>query len=114
MKRLQIKMDDPIFPPGVAKTAWAPITISPSGIACQAELWLGPNVTTKIATSGLKPFTSTGLAQTISFPITMPSAGGIAYHVYLDVYVAGVLFLAYVATDDVVIPSGSVGPISWA
>jgi len=107
-------MVDPVFTPGAAKTANAPITVSPSGLACTAELYLGPNPATKVATSGSKAFTSTGGAQTISFPITMPTAGGVSYHVYLDVYVAGMLLLAYIATEDVIIPSGSVGPITWA
>lgn len=114
MKRIKVQMDDPIFAPGVAKTATAPITISPSGLVCTAELFIGPNDTTKVATSGSKPFTSTGLSQNVSLPITMPLAGGVAYHVYIDVYVAGSRFLSYQATEDVVIPSGSVGPITWA
>lgn len=114
MKRLLLQMDDPIFAPGITKTARAPITISPGGLSCQAELFLATNPTAaKAATSGLKLFTSTGAQQTVSLPVTMPVAGGVNYHVYLDVYVEGYLLLAYVATEDVVIPSGSVGPITW-
>lgn len=113
MKRFEICMEDPVFAPGVTKTAIAPITVAPSGLSCQVELFLGPNDTTKVATSGLKAFTSTGAQQNITLPVTMPTAGGVAYHVYLDVYVAGILVLAYVATEDVIIPSASVGPITW-
>lgn len=114
MKRQLLRMDDPVFVPGAAKTAIAPITVSPSGLACTAELFIGPNDSTKVATSGLKPFSSTGGAQSVNFPITMPATGGVAYHVYLDVYVVGILLVAYMATEDVIIPSGSVGPITWA
>lgn len=113
MKRIAVQMDDPIFLPGVAKTATAPITISPSGLACQAELYLGISPATKVVTSGLVSFTSTGAQQTVSLPVTMPAVSGVAYHVYLDVYVEGMLLLAYFATEDVVIPAGSVGPIVW-
>ena len=114
MERQMLQMDDPVFPPGIAKTGKAPITVSPSGLSCQAELFLATSPTaTKQATSGLIPFTSTGAEQTVSLPVTMPSAGGVTYHVYLDVYLEGYLFLAYVATEDVVLASGSVGPIIW-
>ena len=114
MKRQILQMDDPVFLPGQAKTAKATITISPGGLSCQAELFLATSPTgAKAATSGLKLFTSTGGPQIISLPVTMPSAGGVAYHVYLDVYVEGYLLMAYVATEDVIIPSGSVGPITW-
>jgi len=113
MERLLLQMDDPVFTAGVTKIGKAPITISPAGLGCQAELFLGTSPTSKAATSGLVSFTSTGTHQVVSLPVTMPSAGGITYHVYLDVYVEGYLLLAYVATEDVIIPSGSVGPITW-
>ena len=113
MERQLLQMEDPVFTPGVTKTAKAPIVVSPGGLSCQAELFLGTSPTSKVATSGLVSFTSTGSQQVVSLPVTMPSAGGITYHVYLDVYVEGYLLLAYVATEDVIIPSGSVGPITW-
>ncbi|GAH85002.1 unnamed protein product, partial [marine sediment metagenome] len=52
-------------------------------------------------------------AQSVRLPVTMPTAGGVAYHVYLDVYANGYQILAYRATEDVAIPSGEVGPITW-
>ena len=113
MERQMLQMVDPVFPPSVSKTAKAPITVSPAGLSCQAELFLGTSPTNKAATSGLISFTSTGAQQLISLPVTMPAAGGVAYHVYLDVYAEGYLLLAYLATEDVIIPSGSVGPITW-
>ncbi len=112
-KRLQVEMLDPLMGPGQAATGVAPITVKPSGLSCQAELFLGPDETTKVATSGMVAFTSTGVAQSVSFPVTMPTPGGVAYHVYLDVYANGVWLVSYVATEDVIIPSATVGPITW-
>ncbi|KKN87083.1 hypothetical protein LCGC14_0263530 [marine sediment metagenome] len=90
------------FAPGEAKTAVAPITMSPAGLSCQAEIFLGPNDTTKVATSGKVAFTSTGVSQNIRLPIAMPAEGG-PYHVYIDVYTEGLLVLAYQVIEDVVI-----------
>ena len=106
---IKVDMLDPIFAAGSAHTASAPITVIPSGLACKGELYLGA----KVATSGLKLFTSTGVAQTISFAITMPTASGVSYPVYLDVYADSVVIAAYVATENVAIPSVTVGPITW-
>ena len=115
MERKLIKMDDPVFLPSQTKTATVTVTITPSAIACGAELFIGPNATTKIATSGVKAFTSTGSPQDVSCPVVMPAPSvGTAYHVYIDITVGGVLLLAYQGTEDVVIPAGSVGGITWA
>lgn len=113
MKRIDVQMADPVFLPGVLKTAKIPITVVPAGLSCGVELFLGPNASTKVATSGLKAFTSTGLQQIVSAPVTMPAATGVTYHVYIDLYVAGMYLAGYTATEDVIIPSGSVGPIVW-
>lgn len=113
-ERVSVEMTDPIFGAGSAHTATAPITVLPSGLACEAELWLTPDGgVTKAATSGLVAFTSTGVAQSISFPVTMPTAAGVEYSVYLDVYANGALIVSFVATESVVIPSATVGPITW-
>lgn len=112
-ERISVEMLDPVMTPSVARTAVAPITVSPSGLSCQAELFLGPNDTTKVATSGLKAFTSTATSQPVRLPVTMPAAGGVAYHVYLDIFVNSYRLLAYQATEDVIIPAGEVGPIVW-
>ncbi|HUV56511.1 MAG TPA: hypothetical protein VMV84_04690, partial [Dehalococcoidales bacterium] len=90
------------FAPGVAKTAIAPIVAKPSGINCEAELFLGPDDATKVASSGLVPFVSTGAAKNVSLPITMPGAPG-SYRGYIDVFAGGLRFLAYKLTEDVVI-----------
>lgn len=112
-ERISLDMLDPVMGPGTPHTAVAPITVSPSGLSCGAELFLGPDEATKVATSGMRAFTSTGAPQSVSFPVTMPSPGGFAYHVYLDVYANGYLIVAYIATEDVTVPAGEVGPIVW-
>ncbi|MBA7614750.1 hypothetical protein ES703_22019 [subsurface metagenome] len=94
----------PEFAPGEAKVARAPITVRPSGLSCQAEVFLGPNEMTKVATSGLVPFTSTGASQNVRLPLIMPSTEG-SYHAYIDVYIEGILIAAYRALEDVVIVS---------
>ncbi|MBA7639596.1 hypothetical protein ES703_47255 [subsurface metagenome] len=88
----------PEFAPGEVKTARAPITVKPSGLSCSAELYLVSNGA-KVTTSGIKPFTSTGARQDISFPITMPTEG--RYPVWLDVFVQAMLIGAYKAVEDV-------------
>lgn len=108
-ERISLDMLDPIMAPGSTRTAVAPITVLPAGLSCNGELYLGA----KVATSGLVAFTSTGAVQSVRFPVTMPTVGGVAYKVYLDIFVAGILIAAYVATEDVVIPSAVVGPITW-
>lgn len=94
----------PQFTPGAAKTAIAPITIKPGGLSCKAELFLGPNPMTKVATSGKILFSSTGAQQAVRLPIIMPSTVG-SYHVYIDVYIEGMLIAAYQAIEDVSIVS---------
>ncbi len=94
----------PQFSPGEIKTAIAPIKAGPAGMNCQAELFLGPDDLTKIATSGRVPFVSAGKDQSVNvrLPVTMPSEEG-SYHGYIDVFADGMRFLAYQATEDVTI-----------
>ncbi len=113
MKILKMKMSDPIFGAGEARTAVATFPVKPAALACTAELWLTRDGTTKAATSGKIPFTSTGVDQSVSCPVTMPVEEGFAYQVRLDVQANGILISAYVADEDVIIPW--VGPpiITW-
>lgn len=99
----------PQFSPSESKVAVAPITVRPAGLSSEAEIFLGPDEMTKVATSGRIPFTSTGVSQNIRLSIAMPAAEG-SYHVYIDVYAEGLLIAAYQATEDMVIvslPAGS-------
>jgi len=92
----------PQFAPNEAKTAIAPIIAKPSGMNCEAELFLGPDEATKVVTSGREPFVSTGAEKNVSLPITMPGAPG-TFHGYIDVFAGGFRFLAYILKEDVVI-----------
>lgn len=92
----------PQFSPNEAKTAIAPIIAKPSGMNCEAELFLGPDEATKVVTSGRVPFVSTGAEKNVSLPITMPSSPG-THHGYIDVFAGGFRFLAYILKEDVVI-----------
>ncbi|GAH89507.1 unnamed protein product, partial [marine sediment metagenome] len=70
----------PQFAPSELKTAVAPITVQPAGLSSEVEIFLGPNETTKVATSGRIPFTSTGASQEVRLPVAMPATTG-TYHV---------------------------------
>nr|MDD4985451.1 hypothetical protein [Dehalococcoidales bacterium] len=69
MERIQVQMEDPVFGPGISKTAKVPVDVDPSGLSCQLEVFLGPNESTKVATSGLKSFISTGVQQSVAAPV---------------------------------------------
>jgi len=88
------------FTLGELRTAKAGITVTPGGLNCVAELYLVQN-NVKIVTSGKLPFTSTGIVQNVSFPVTMPGVG--TYSVYLDVSSGSQLIAGYVATENVVV-----------
>ena len=92
----------PEFGPSEMKIATVPIKVSPADIVCGAELYIGPNEMTKIATSNLVMFASTGSQQDIDMQIIMPSQEG-SYHVYIDIYTADCLVGAYQSFEDVVI-----------
>lgn len=92
----------PEFSPSSAHTAIAPVVVKPSGLSCEAEVFLGPDEATKVVTSGLVVFTSTGASQDIHLPVTMPAEEG-TYHVFIDVYAEGILIAAYKAIEDVTI-----------
>lgn len=103
----------PQFEPGVLKTAVATITVQPTGLSSEAELFLGPNEFTPVATSGKVAFISTGSQQQVRLPVIMPSAPGI-YHVYLDLSTGGMIIASYIAVQDVeVIPAIQYIRIDW-
>ena len=111
--RVELEGMDPIFEPGSSHVAHASMHNPTSAtFSYDGELYLGE----KQATSGPVSFTLTpGQTKPVDFGIVMPSAEA-TYKVYLDVYVAGDLIAAYVATQDVTIevgPAIDVGPITW-
>lgn len=94
----------PSFAPGASKTAITAVILNPSGLSSETELFLGPDESTKVATSGRVPFISTGSSQNMSLPVIMPSQIG-TYRVFLDVYAGGQLIAGYIASEDVQIQS---------
>ena len=70
----------PELSPGETVIATATLPVKPAGLQCLAELYLGEG---RVASSGLIPFTSTGINQTIQFPMTMPASG--QYQALLDI-----------------------------
>ena len=91
------------FNPSVSKTGRVPVHVTPGGLPCQLELYLGLN---KAATSGPISFNSTGSSQDVDCPIIMPAAAG-TYHVYLDLTIAASQVLQYIGTEDVVIAAAN-------
>ena len=100
-----------IFLAGQSKTAGVSVDVDPAGLAMQIETWLGPNQTTKVASSGKISFTSTGSAQVVPCPVVMPTSGN--HNVYVDVYYQGVLIAAFQATDSISILSVSPPVVVW-
>ena len=100
------------LPAGSNRVANLSVIVIPAGVATEIEIWLGPDVNTKIATSGRIPFTSTGVAQQLAVPITMPSTPG-TYNVFIDLYISDFVLTAYEATSPVVVVSGTAGQPTW-
>ena len=103
----------PEFLPGEVKTAVAPITVQPAGLVCDAELYLGPDEATPVATSGEISFVSTGQQQPVRLPVMMPAEPGI-YHVYLDIHVGVVSLGVYQAIEDVIIEAPPALPFTFS
>jgi len=112
MERLIMGMADPIFGPGESRVATVTFPVRPAGLNGTVELWLSRDGTAKDATSGVIPFTSTGVDQDINCPIVMPE-GGFAYQVLIDRVVEGTIYPGYLADEPVIIPW--VGPpvVTW-
>lgn len=102
----------PILGANVTYTAIGRFPVTPAGVPCTAELWLGPDPNTKVATSGPLAFTSTGAEQAISFPVTMP-VGGYEYRVFLDIYAGDIPLALYEATEMVTVPGVGIPVITW-
>ena len=101
-----------VFNPGTLKAPSANFSTGIAGIPCAVELFLGPNAATKVATSGIIEYTSTGGIDTIQLPIVMPSVSAL-YKVYVDFYINGELAKGFVGTEDVAVPNVEFGGITW-
>jgi hypothetical protein len=107
----------PVFLPGAPKVATVPVVVTPAGLSCRIKVFLGPNETTESASSGWITFTSTGASQNVACAVVMPAAAG-TYHAYIDLQVSDgsnwFALASYVATDNVIVPGGSVSPPVWS
>ena len=113
LPRKIVPMLDPILLPGSTHTATVPVIEKPSGMACTAELYLTTDGTTKVATSGPQPFTSMGVSQNVPLEVIMPTPGGLSYMVYIDIVSGGVVIDALQGSENVIVPSVTIGPITW-
>lgn len=84
----------PEFAPNENKVATLPVIFDPPGINCEAELFLGPNETDRVAISERRQFTSTGEKQDVELTIVLPSSPG-SYTAYVDIEVGGKLWGFY-------------------
>lgn len=114
--RIEAPSNDPLLAAGSAHTATISIPVTPSGMSCTAELFLSlDNGVTKAVTSGPIAFTSTGTAQSIPLPITMPSpTTGQVYGVFIDIVSSGTLIGAYQGSEKVTIPVVGTPTVTWA
>lgn len=114
MKRELLQMEDPVIPEGNAAAARAPITVTPAGVPCRAQLFIGLSETNKAVSSPLINFTSTGLPQNIDFQLTMPSVGGAVYKVFIDVWSGDLYLKGYLGNEDVIVPHVQIDPVTWS
>jgi len=99
--------------PSSAHTGTVPLTVTPSGLACTAELFVGPDASHKAATSGPIAFTATAAQQNVVCPINMPTAGG-SYTDFLNVVSGGVLIGAFAGGNIIQVPTVVVGTVTWS
>jgi hypothetical protein len=106
--------------PGSTKSATVTATVTPAGMSCVGELFLSLDApgNNKVGgnTDKVLSFSSTGAAQSVGpFVITMPSPTvGTIYYVQVDIFASTYLIVAGTGTDQLVVPAGSIGPISWS
>ena len=90
---------------GAAQIATVPITVMPAGLSISTQVILSTDAAgnSLAATSAVQTFTSSGVAQAVSHPITAPGAG--TYYVGVAVKVAGNLVGIWTQPNiDVVAP----------
>lgn len=76
----------------------AEVAVKPAGIRFEAEVFLGLDELTKVATSDRSSFSSSGLTQTVRLPVIMPPWPG-RYKVFLHLYSGGQPFAEYRLED---------------
>jgi len=100
------------FCPEVMRTPSAKFSTGIAGIPCAIEVFLGPNASTKVATSGLIQYTSSGGIDTVQLPIVMPAVSAI-YKAYVDFYINGEFAKGFVGGEDIAILNIEFGGITW-
>jgi len=88
---------------GAAQTATVPITVMPAGLSISTQVILSTDAAgnSLAATSAVQTFTSSGVAQAVSHPLTAPGAG--TYYVGVAVKVAGNLVGIWTQPNIVVV-----------
>jgi hypothetical protein len=107
-------MADNIFTPGSVKTAKFSFA-DPSlvGLALTLELYMSKDGgVTKATTTGAQSFTCAA-TNPFSLSITMPTAAG-DYKAYIAVSYQGTVIEGFVDTNDELITSGTITPITWS
>ncbi len=98
-----------------AHTLTVPITMLPASQSGSAYVYLSSDAggATVVSTGGTQSFTSTGAAQNVALPITVPSGGG-SYYVWVVVYENGIGIGAFAQTNTVIVGGVTVGQGAWS
>ena len=96
-------------------TLTVPITMLPTGQAGSAYVELTSDVggSNQIAAGTPTGFTSTGVAQNVAMPITVPVGGGI-YYVWVVVTENGIVIGAYSQSSTITVGQVTVWQGSWS
>ena len=96
-------------------TLTVPITMLPTAQAGSAYVELTSDAAgnNQVAAGTPTNFTSTGAAQNIAMPITVPSGGGI-YYVWVIVAENGIVTGAYSQSNTITVGTVTVGQGAWS
>ncbi|GAI92386.1 unnamed protein product [marine sediment metagenome] len=116
--RVTLEMADPTFGYGSVHVAHVPVSNpTPESFVYDLILYLAlTEGGTRVVEESISFTLAGGASATKDVTVTMPSASGGPYHVYIDVSVAGVVIARYIATDTVTVevtPDIDIGPIEW-
>ena len=91
-----------------------PITMLPAGQAGQAYVYLSSDAAGNaiVATGSTTSFSSTGSAQNVALPVSVPSGGG-SYYAWVVVYENGIAIGVFPQTNTVTVGQVSVGQGTW-
>jgi hypothetical protein len=104
-----------IFQPASSHTARLTLTLGAElvGLPLTYELFLSKDGgATKAVTTGASAFTGAA-SQPFTSTITMPTVDG-DYKAYIYIASGGTVVLAFVDSNDILIPTGSVTGITWS